>query len=55
MEINPIPSIPEVIDLYKTIALGVHGIQLSEETAIGKYPSKCVSTLTEINKIVNRK
>lgn len=42
MEINPIPLIPEAIDLYTTIRKGISGVQLSEETAIGKYPVECV-------------
>lgn len=45
MERYPIPLIAEIIDLHKTIKTGVHGIQLSEETAIGKYPVDCVRTV----------
>ena len=50
MEINPIPSIPEVIDLYNTVADGVYGIQLSEETAVGKYPYDCIQLVRNIIK-----
>ena len=50
MEINPIPSIPEIIDLYNTVADGVYGIQLSEETAVGKYPYDCVQVVRNIIK-----
>lgn len=42
MEHNPLPYIAELIDLHRTIKSGISGIQLSEETAIGKYPEKCV-------------
>ena len=45
MEQYPIPLIAEIIDLHKTIKTGIHGIQLSEETAIGKYPVDCVKTV----------
>lgn len=48
MEINPIPTIAEVVDLYNTLTLGVRGIQLSEETAVGKYPQKCLDTINQI-------
>jgi len=50
MEINPIPTFPEVIDLYNTLKTGIFGIQLSEETAVGKYPEKCINTVFEIIK-----
>lgn len=33
MENNPIPTIPEIIDLHNTLQKGIYGIQLSEETA----------------------
>jgi pyruvate kinase len=42
METNPIPLISEVIDLCKTVSSGIRGIQLSEETAVGRYPVECV-------------
>jgi pyruvate kinase len=42
MEHYPVPLIPEVIDLCRSIKYGISGIQLSEETAIGKYPIECV-------------
>lgn len=42
MEFNPIPTFPEIIDLYNTLNSGIYGIQLSEETAVGKYPENCV-------------
>lgn len=45
MELNPIPTIPEVIDMYNTLKSGVYGIQMSEETAVGKYPKNCLDTI----------
>jgi pyruvate kinase len=48
MEINPIPTIAEVVDLYNTLTQDVRGIQLSEETAVGKYPQECLDTINQI-------
>lgn len=48
MEQNPIPLIAEVMDLHKTIKSGISGIQLSEETAVGKYPVECVKLIRDI-------
>ncbi len=48
MEHNPIPSIPEVIDLYNTLKSGIYGVQMSEETAIGKYPKACMDTIVKL-------
>jgi pyruvate kinase len=45
MENNPIPLIPELIDLCKTLKDGISGIQLSEETAVGKYPIECIKLI----------
>jgi len=42
MEVNAVPTIAEVNDLYNTLKLGVAGIQLSEETAVGRFPQKCL-------------
>ena len=48
MELYPIPLIAEIIDLHKTIKAGINGIQLSEETAIGKYPVDCVRNVFKV-------
>ncbi len=48
MEEKPIPTIPEIIDMYNTFKTGVYGIQLSEETAIGKYPKECLDTVLKM-------
>lgn len=44
---KPIPSIAEINDFQSCVKLGIYGIQLSEETAVGKYPE-------EVLKVVNR-
>ena len=48
MEINPIPTIPEVIDMYNTLRTGIYGLQMSEETAIGEYPKECLDTIVNL-------
>lgn len=48
MEINPIPTIPEVIDMYNTLKSGIYGIQMSEETAVGNYPKNCLDTIVKL-------
>ena len=52
MELNPIPSIAEIIDLVNTLKQGITGIQLSEETAVGKYPLECLKILDEAYKSI---
>jgi len=53
MEHNPIPTIAESIDLYNTLKSGVFGIQLSEETAVGKYPKECINVVVDtLNEIL---
>lgn len=42
MEVNAIPTIAEINDLYNTLKLDIQGIQLSEETAVGRFPQKCL-------------
>ena len=54
MEDSYYPSIPEACDLYKTIQSGVTGIQLSQETAIGKFPVQCVEYVFNLYKIYMR-
>tara|TARA_Y100000294_G_C8563315_1_gene339856 strand:+ start:94 stop:1062 length:969 start_codon:yes stop_codon:yes gene_type:complete len=45
MENHPIPLISEIVDLYKNIQKGISGVQLSEETAVGKYATECVKMI----------
>lgn len=54
MEQYPVPRISEVCALYETIKVGVSGIQLSEETAVGAYPVEAVRWIREIEKLVCR-
>jgi pyruvate kinase len=52
MEHSPIPMVSEVSGLYEMIKLGVSGIQLSEETAIGKYPVEAVRWIRDVERLV---
>lgn len=45
METKPIPTIGEVEALYEIYKSGVYGVQMSEETAVGKYIKNCVNVL----------
>lgn len=53
MEHNPVPTIPEVVDMYNTLKTGIYGIQMSEETAVGKYPKKCLDVILGIMDQIN--
>jgi pyruvate kinase len=48
MQEQKLPLISELVDLHRTISDGARGIQLSEETAIGKYPLRCVQTVADV-------
>lgn len=53
MEEKPIPTIAEIIDLYNTFKTGVFGIQLSEETSVGKYPLECLNVVKRVIKEID--
>lgn len=53
MEHAPIPMVSEVCGLYEVIKLGVSGIQLSEETAVGRYPALAVRWIRDVEQLVN--
>jgi pyruvate kinase len=53
MESSPIPHVAEVSALYEIVKLGVSGIQLSEETAVGKFPLEAVRWIREVERLVN--
>jgi pyruvate kinase len=53
MEETPVPTIAEVIDMYNTLKSGVYGIQLAEETAVGKYPKECLNLIDRLIKEVD--
>lgn len=52
METKPIPTIAEVEALYEIYKSGVYGVQMSEETAVGKYVVNCVNVLRDMEKEV---
>ncbi len=52
METKPIPTIAEVEALYEIYKSGVYGVQMSEETAVGKYVVNCVNILRDMEKEV---
>lgn len=54
METKQVPLIPEAVDLFNSIHMGVDGIQLSEETAVGKFPEECVSLISKMHALVNK-
>jgi len=53
MEDKPVPSIAEIIDMYNTFKMGIYGIQLSEETAVGKYPAACLNVIKRVLKEID--
>lgn len=54
METKPIPTIGEVEALYEILKSGVYGVQMSEETAVGRYVKECVQFLDTMNQEVQR-
>lgn len=48
MESKPIPTIGEIEALYEIFKSGVYGVQMSEETAVGKYVKETVMVLNEM-------
>lgn len=52
METRPIPTIGEIEALYNIYKSGVYGVQMSEETAVGKYVVECVRVLNEMKEEV---
>ena len=50
MEVNPTPLISEIVSLSHSIDMGISGIQLSEETAVGRYPTQCVKLVFDVYK-----
>ena len=52
METKPIPTIGEVEALYDIYKSGVYGVQMSEETAVGKYVKNCVDQLLRMEQEV---
>jgi pyruvate kinase len=50
MEENPIPTISEIACLHDAVRSGISGVQLSEETAVGKHPVNCVKLVFDVYK-----
>lgn len=48
MESKPIPTIGEIEALYEIYKSGVYGVQMSEETAVGKYVKETVEVLNDM-------
>ena len=53
MESKPIPTIGEIEALYEIYKSGVYGVQMSEETAVGKYVKETVGVLNDMFRSVN--
>lgn len=51
---HPVPLIAEVNDIANVLGSGVNGIQLSDETAIGRFPLSCVEMIIEMKKIYHK-
>jgi pyruvate kinase len=39
--------------MYNTLKSGIYGIQMSEETAVGKYPKNCLDTIVGLMNEIN--
>ena len=53
MESKQIPTIGEIEALYEIYKSGVYGVQMSEETAVGKYVKETVGVLNDMFRAVN--
>lgn len=51
---NPSPTRAEANDIYNSLEMGASALVLAAETAIGKYPIKCVNFLKSIIKNFNK-
>lgn len=54
METKPIPTIGETEALYEILKSGVYGVQMSEETAVGRHVKECVQFLDTMNQEVQK-
>lgn len=50
METKPIPTIGEIEALYEIYKSSAYGVQMSEETAVGKYVKECVDMLYKMER-----
>ena len=44
------PTRAEVNDVYNTLKDGATGLVLAAETAIGKYPEKCIDMIIKVSR-----
>lgn len=44
---NPVPTVAEVDSLYDLLRLGIDGVQLSEETSVGRFAEESVSFIRD--------
>ena len=51
---NPSPTRAEANDIYNSLEMGAFALVLAAETAIGKYPIRCVNFLLSIIKNFNK-
>ena len=51
---NPLPSIAEVNAIYDLLALGIDGVQFSEETSVGQYSEECIKFISGVANDFNR-
>lgn len=52
METKPIPTIGEIESLYEIYKSGVYGVQMSEETAVGRFVRNCMKILIDMEQEV---
>ncbi len=56
MEHSPLPTISELENLYNIAKMGVYGVQLSEESAVGEFVKECINILKIVqNEIINER
>lgn len=54
METKPIPTIGEIEALYGIMKSGAYGVQLSEETAVGRYVPECIQLLEQMDEEIQK-
>ena len=52
MVASPVPLVSEVCSLYEILKVGIDGLQLSEETAFGKYPVAVVQWVRRLEELI---
>lgn len=54
MQRQRIPLIAELTELYRLLDTGVYGLQLSEETAVGRHPIECIRLIMDMSRRLTR-